>query len=62
MRINGLKAMVEQKTEVEPREELRDGMHITWHAPIEMDDGIILRAATNGLKLVCLTQRVLLLV
>ena len=24
--------------------EIRDGMHITWDAPIEMDDGLVLRA------------------
>jgi hypothetical protein len=26
------------------RTEIRDGMRITWHQPIEMDDGIVLRA------------------
>jgi predicted acyl esterase len=26
------------------RTEVRDGMRITWHQPIEMDDGIVLRA------------------
>lgn len=31
-------------TDIEAREEIRDGMHITWHAPIAMDDGIVLRA------------------
>ena len=24
--------------------EVRDGMHVTWDAPIEMDDGLVLRA------------------
>ena len=24
--------------------EIRDGMHIEWHVPITMDDGIVLRA------------------
>jgi hypothetical protein len=26
------------------RTEVRDGMRITWHQPIEMDDGIVLSA------------------
>src|SRR5437016_2482471 len=26
------------------RTEVRDGMRITWHAPIEVDDGVVLRA------------------
>jgi len=26
------------------RTEDRDGMRVTWHAPIEADDGIVLRA------------------
>ena len=26
------------------RTEVRDGMRVTWHAPIEMDDGLVLRA------------------
>jgi len=26
------------------RTETRDGMRITWHEPIEMDDGTVLRA------------------
>jgi hypothetical protein len=30
--------------EVTERTEVRDGMRITWNAPIEMDDGIVLRA------------------
>lgn len=30
--------------EVKTRTEDRDGMRITWHQPIPMDDGIILRA------------------
>ena len=30
--------------EVEARAEVRDGMRITWHQPIPMDDGIVLRA------------------
>ncbi len=30
--------------EVKARTEIRDGMRITWHQPIEMDDGIVLRA------------------
>jgi predicted acyl esterase len=30
--------------EVKARTEDRDGMRITWHQPIPMDDGIILRA------------------
>jgi predicted acyl esterase len=30
--------------EVKARTEVRDGMRITWHQPIEMDDGIVLRA------------------
>jgi hypothetical protein len=29
---------------VEARTEIRDGMRITWHQPIEMDDGLVLRA------------------
>jgi len=29
---------------MEARTEVRDGMRITWHQPIEMDDGIVLRA------------------
>ncbi len=29
---------------MESRAETRDGMRITWHQPIEMDDGIVLRA------------------
>lgn len=33
-----------QTPEVEARSEVRDGMRITWHQPIEMDDGIVLRA------------------
>lgn len=30
--------------EVQARTEVRDGMRITWHQPIPMDDGIVLRA------------------
>ena len=30
--------------EVKARTEIRDGMRITWHQPIPMDDGIVLRA------------------
>ena len=30
--------------EVKARTEVRDGMRITWHQPIAMDDGIVLRA------------------
>jgi predicted acyl esterase len=30
--------------EVKARTEIRDGMRITWHQPVEMDDGIVLRA------------------
>lgn len=30
--------------EVEARTEIRDGMKITWHQAIEMDDGLVLRA------------------
>jgi len=30
--------------EVKARTEVRDGMRITWHQGIEMDDGIVLRA------------------
>jgi len=33
-----------QTPEVEARTEVRNGMRITWHQPIEMDDGIVLRA------------------
>ena len=33
-----------QIPEVKARTEVRDGMRITWHEPIEMDDGIVLRA------------------
>ncbi len=33
-----------QIPEVKARTEIRDGMRITWHEPIEMDDGIVLRA------------------
>ncbi len=33
-----------QLPEVKARTEVRDGMRITWHQPIEMDDGIVLRA------------------
>ncbi|MGH7390658.1 MAG: CocE/NonD family hydrolase [Candidatus Rokuibacteriota bacterium] len=34
--------------EVEARTEIRDGMTITWHQPIPMDDGIVLRADVFG--------------
>lgn len=30
--------------EIKARTEVRDGMRITWHQPIPMDDGIVLRA------------------
>src|SRR5262245_57878987 len=30
--------------EIAARTEVRDGMRITWHQPIEMDDGTVLRA------------------
>jgi predicted acyl esterase len=30
--------------EVNARTEIRDGMRITWHQPIAMDDGVVLRA------------------
>ena len=33
-----------QIPEVNSRTEVRDGMRITWHQPIPMDDGIVLRA------------------
>ncbi len=33
-----------QAPEVKARTEIRDGMRITWHQPIEMDDGNVLRA------------------
>ncbi len=33
-----------QTPEVEARTEVRNGMRITWHQPIEMDDGLVLRA------------------
>ena len=33
-----------QDAEVEARTEIRDGMRITWHQPIQMDDGLVLRA------------------
>lgn len=33
-----------QAPEVEARTEDRDGMRITWHQPIQIDDGIVLRA------------------
>ena len=33
-----------QAPEVKARTEVRDGMRITWHQPIKMDDGIVLRA------------------
>ena len=33
-----------QSPEVKARTEVRDGMRITWHQPIAMDDGIVLRA------------------
>ena len=32
------------ETEVKARTEIRDGMRITWHQPIAVDDGIVLRA------------------
>ena len=33
-----------QLPEVVSRTEIRDGMRITWHQPIPMDDGLVLRA------------------
>jgi hypothetical protein len=30
--------------EVKSRTEVRDGMRITWHQPIEIEDGLVLRA------------------
>ena len=33
-----------QDPEVKTRTEIRDGMRITWHQPIEMEDGLVLRA------------------
>src|SRR5215469_12376851 len=33
-----------QDAKVEARTEIRDGMRITWHQPIAMDDGLVLRA------------------
>jgi len=33
-----------QDAKVEARTETRDGMRITWHQPIAMDDGLVLRA------------------
>ncbi len=33
-----------ESPEVRTRSEIRDGMRIEWHAPITMDDGIVLRA------------------
>ena len=33
-----------QVPEVEERTEDRDGMRVTWHQPIQMDDGLVLRA------------------
>src|SRR4030042_2960767 len=33
-----------QTPDVNSRTEVRDGMRITWHQPIAMDDGIVLRA------------------
>ncbi|HYB43735.1 MAG TPA: CocE/NonD family hydrolase [Candidatus Methylomirabilis sp.] len=33
-----------QMPDVKARTEIRDGMKITWHEPIEMDDGVVLRA------------------
>jgi hypothetical protein len=33
-----------QAANVEARTETRDGMRITWHQPIAMDDGVVLRA------------------
>ncbi len=33
-----------QSPQVNPRTEIRDGMRITWHQPIVMDDGLVLRA------------------
>jgi hypothetical protein len=33
-----------EDAKVEARTEIRDGMRITWHHPIAMDDGLVLRA------------------
>ena len=33
-----------QEPEVKMRSEIRDGMRVEWHVPIEMDDGLVLRA------------------
>jgi uncharacterized protein len=30
--------------EVNARTEIRDGMRVTWHQPIAMNDGLVLRA------------------
>jgi predicted acyl esterase len=35
---------MDRASEVEARTEVRDGMLITWHEPIAMNDGIVLRA------------------
>ncbi len=34
--------------EVKACTEVRDGMRITWHQPIEMDDGLVLRAEVGA--------------
>ena len=36
--------IMNQVPEVEARTEDRDGMRVTWHQPIQMDDGLVLRA------------------
>ena len=35
---------MDQVPQVNARTEIRDDMRITWHQPIPMDDGIVLRA------------------
>lgn len=35
---------MDQASDVTARTEVRDGMRITWHQPITMDDGLVLRA------------------
>ncbi len=35
---------MDSSPEVKARTEVRDGMRVTWHQPIPMDDGIVLRA------------------
>src|SRR6059036_2623546 len=35
---------MDESPDVKARTEIRDGMKITWHQPIPMDDGLVLRA------------------